>query len=316
MKKYVVLITFALLSTAMAANQGKLLDRIVAVVSNRVITQSQLDSNIRQVKANLSRTGVKAPPEAALKEQVLQHMITQNLQLQLAKRNQLTVTSSEVTAAIKRMAKQNKLTLKTLHQQVEQHGGNFTEFKHNIRDQLIVEKLQQMEVGPKVNITPQDIKTMKKALAAKSTQAEYHLLNILIPLPAIPSTQQVQAAEKQAETIVMQLKNGGNFKSIALANSSDQNALKGGDLGWRPLAALPDVFANSVHTLKTGQLAGPFRATNGFHILKVAGIRHQSNDKPASDAEIKNLLYRKKFLEQLQTWLQGLQGNAYIKVIN
>ncbi|GJM06534.1 MAG: hypothetical protein DHS20C10_02680 [marine bacterium B5-7] len=309
------LIATIFLSCTLTHATTKVLDRVVAVVNNSIVTQHQLNAAVQQVKSNLKRAKVKTPSDKALREQVLQQLIMQDIQLELAKRNQISISDQDVDNAIAAMAKQNHISMKQLQNKITKSGGNFHDFRHELHKQLLTQKLQGLEVGAKIHISDQEVAQTRRMLKHQKMQVLYHLQNILIPLPPIPSTAAVQAAKQEANTILLKLKNGADFKQIAVSHSSADNALEGGDLGWRHLAEMPDAFAAAARTAQMGDVLGPIRTANGFHLLKVLAIKNKTKTKALSDNDIRNMLYRRKMLEQVQLWLQALRGNAYVKMI-
>jgi peptidyl-prolyl cis-trans isomerase SurA len=291
------------------------LDRIVAVVNNDIITQMQLDQQFNVAKNQLQSENAPLPSDAQLKKQVLQQLIDHTLQLQAAHRAGLDVNIIEADKAIAVIAKRNHLTLDQLRQALAQQGMSYDTYRKQIRDQVLISKLQQGAFGSSINITQQDINNFTKS-GQNTNQAanQYHLRDILVPIPATPSPAQVDATRAKANELIKQLRAGADFEKTAIAQSGDTQALNGGDLGWRHLAELPPLFAQQVVNMKTGEIAGPIRAPNGFHILKLVEVK--INAQKLSQAQIRELIFERKMQEKVQAWLQKLRQDAYIKIMS
>ncbi len=308
------LLCTALISTAMAGTpkNGESLDRVVAVVNDAVITQSELSFHTKAATQQLKATNKPLPNPSALRDQVLDRLILETLQLQIAKRNNMDVSNEELSKAIQKMAEDSHLSLEQLKKEIEHDGINFNTFRKRIHDQMIISRLQQSALSSKININDKEVKDYLHSPANKKLgSSEYHLLHILVPLPETPSTAQIQTTEQRANKIVSSIKSGADFVQVATNNSTGTDALSGGDLGWRKAAQLPTLFANTLASLKLGEIAGPIRAPNGFHILKLVDVRNDPTKM--TESQVKDLIYRRKFEENLQVWLDQLRDSAYIK---
>ncbi len=310
-----------ILSIAIMANAGAYakpqstqpLDRVVAVVNDAVITNSELalasKASVEQLKIN----NKPIPAESALRKEVLDRLILEAVQLQIAKRNNIEVSSEDINKAIQDMANENHISVDQLKKSIEHDGIDYSTFRKRINDQMIVSRLQQSALGSKITITDNEVaEYLRKAQNKKPGSSEYHLLHILVPLSESPTSQQIQATSERAKKLVAQLKNGANFEQVAKNNATGPDALGGGDLGWRKAADLPTLFAKQLSTLKIDQIAGPIQAPNGFHILKLVDVHNDPSKM--TEQSVKNLIYHRKFNEQLQVWLQQLRDSAYVKI--
>ena len=254
--------------------QGKqLLDKVVAVVNNGVITASELNAQVEQSKKQILAQKMKLPTDSVLRKQVLQHLIDVDLQLQMAKQNNITVDSTELNQAIERIAAANHLNLTQLREEITKQGLNWQEYRRNIRKEMIIARLQQKAVGKEVNVTNEQVEHYLKTDEHVDNSAfTYHLQHIVIPLNEEPTTAQVKKARATADRLLLKIKKGEDFNLLAIAESSDEVALEGGDLGERHLAELPELFAKEVVHMKPGQVAGPIRAGNGFQLIKLIAI--------------------------------------------
>lgn len=266
------------------ALQAATLDTIVAVVNEAVITQSQLNQEITLAREQMLASHTPVPPPAVLRQKMLQSLINKQLQLQVAKKEGLTVSDADVDHAIDRIAQGNGITAQQLKIKVQQQGINYDKYRNEIREQMIISQLQQREVAPKVVITEQEVTdflpTMKKQLATKpaahvvqSGQVIYHVQDYLIALPENPTPQQVSDALQKAQVILTKLRAGEDMQKQKLLMA---------DLGWRKADDLPTLFVASIKPLSVGGFAGPVRAPNGYHILKLVGLRGGDTAAPAN----------------------------------
>jgi peptidyl-prolyl cis-trans isomerase SurA len=311
-----LIVSAALLTTALAQakpQDTQSLDRVVAVVNDMIITESELAINTKAAREQLKIMNKPLPDAAALRRQVLDRLIFDSLQLQIAKRNNLEVSNEEINKAIQDMANENHMTLEQMKKAIERDGIEYSTFRKRINDQMIVARLQQSAVGSKVNISDSEVKEYLRSVANKKLgSSEYHLMHILVPLSESPTPQKLQAASARAKKLVAALKQGVSFEQLATNNSTGTEALGGGDLGWRKAAELPTLFAQQLTTIKINEIAGPIRASNGFHILKLIDV-HNDPSKLTEEA-VKNLIYHRKFNENLDVWLKQLRDGAYVKI--
>lgn len=300
--------------TGYAKPHEELLDKIIAVVNDDVITESEFHHALSIVKIQISQQGIKAPEEPVLKKQVLEQLINKKLQLQIAKQAGVQVTETDLDQAIGNIAQQNNLSVGELYDHLTQEGMTKTAYRTEMRDQMTLQKLQQQEVISRINISKQELETFMRSKAWQSnSDKEYHLEDILIPVSDTPSTQELAAAKKRAQDLIAKIKQGENFNKAAQAESSGEHALQGGDLGWRKLPEIPSAFAEEISHMKAKSIAGPIQTSNGYHIIRLAGVRALDNDKPAMDSkQVENLLLQRKFEEALQNWVSKIRSQAYI----
>lgn len=250
------------------------LDKIVAIVNDGVITESELVQQVNLIKQQLRQSKIPLPPIDVLRKQVLQHLIDVNIQLQLAEQVNLTVGNNELSEAIETIAARNNISVQQLHQQILSQGLDYNQYRENLRREMILAQLQQEAVGSTVIITDEQVDNYLKTFQEQiKTNQEFHIRNILVPLPESPTPDDITQAETKAQNLLQQIQDGADFSQIAVAESGDQSALQGGDLGWRKLAALPTIFAERITSMSPGEVTGPIRAGNGFHLIKLEAVR-------------------------------------------
>ena len=292
------------------------LDRIIAIVNNQVITSKQLNNAIQMAKRQMRLSNTPIPSAALMREQALKLLINQTLQLQLAKRAGMTVSDSELEAALNNIAARNHSSLSQLHTALASQGISYRDFREQIRRQILISKVQQGAVGSKITISAQEIKAMRKQMAGEQPMS-YHLGDILISMPDNPTPQDIKKAKATAKSLIMKLNSGQSFKAVAAAYSASSNSVSGGDLGWKTLGEMPEVFADAVQHRLSGSVIGPVQAPNGMHILKIIGKRQQAaSTANASTNQIRQIIWQRKFAENLAIWMQQIHNNTYIKIEN
>jgi len=274
-------------SAAPAATKPKIqvADTIVAVVNSEVITRHELNDRVTLVEQRMKQQGIAMPPAAEIQKQLLERLIVDRAQLQLAKELGIHVDDTMLDRAVARIAEQNKMTLQAFRDQVEREGTSFAKFREEIRDEITMQRVREREVDNKIQITESEVDNELAAeAAAPQTQQEFNLAQILVRIPENASAEQIGERRKRAEDILGQLGAGGDFARLAATYSDSIDALKGGELGWRSQDRLPQLFVDAVANLKQGEVSAIVKSANGFHILKVLGKRGASVVKVAAGA--------------------------------
>jgi peptidyl-prolyl cis-trans isomerase SurA len=206
----------------------------------------------------------------------LERLILTKLQLRAAERDGIVVDDPTLNAAMESLARQNNLSLSQLRESVEKDGMSFANFREEIRREILFTRLRQRVVDSQMQISDQEVDNSLASLprAIPSANVEYHVAHILIALPEGPTPQQVEAAQEKAQGVLQQLRQGADFKQLAAGVSADQQALEGGDLGWRTAERLPSLFADVVPRLQPGQISDLIRSPSGFHIVKLLEVRN------------------------------------------
>jgi peptidyl-prolyl cis-trans isomerase SurA len=250
------------------------LDRIVAVVDEDVVLQSELDRQINRISAQYANTPQQLPPRDVLERQVLERLILQKLQVTRADSTGVKVSDAEVDTALANLAAQNKMELAQLRIAVQSQGMDYDQFRRSVRDELIVQRLRQRVVQSRVQVSDAEVDTLLKNGATR--RGQLHLGYILITVPDGATPDQIETARKKADDAKLQIDGGMDFASAAIRYSDAPNALEGGDLGWRNADELPQAFAELTDSMQEGQVSAPLRGPNGFHIIKLVGKRTDS----------------------------------------
>ncbi|MCU7892199.1 MAG: peptidylprolyl isomerase [Candidatus Thiodiazotropha sp. (ex Ustalcina ferruginea)] len=252
----------------------KELDHIVALVNDDIIARSELNSQTREMLAQLAQKRASLPPIRILQQQVLERMITKRLQLQTAQRLGLSVNDATLTKAITNIAETNQISLLQLRETLEADGISFPLFREQLRDDILINRLKQKEVINRIVITEQDVATfLAREIGTSRQRSAAHLLHILIATPEGASPQDVQAAKQQAQSVYDQLQQGADFSDLALRLSDGRQALDGGDLGWIEISRIPSLFTSVIDEMEPGSISEPIRNASGFHIVKLAEVK-------------------------------------------
>ncbi len=260
----------ALLASSVVHAEVVPLDRVVAIVDNDVVMQSQLDQRLREVRATIQKRGAPLPPEHVLTQQVLERLIIENIQLQIGDRSGVRITDEELNQAMGTIAQRNNMSLEQFRAALAHDGLSYDEAREQVRREMIISRVRQRRVAERIQVSEQEVQNfLASDLGKIQLSEEYRLANIVIPVPDSASPETVQAAARQAAEMYQQLKQGADFNQMAVARSAGDNALEGGEIGWRKAAQLPSPFDTMVGSLAVGDVTEPLRGPGGFIILKL-----------------------------------------------
>jgi len=259
--------------TVIAQNTVEI-DSIVALVDDDVILRSELDIAISGIVERIRQQGGDLPPRSVLEKQVLERLIIRRLQLVRAFQTGIRISDADIDQSLLMLAEQNKISLMQLRQVIEADGEDFAEFRQNIGEEMMTERLRQRVVNSMDPITETEIDILLTSDTFNS--GEYNISHILISLPDGSTPAQIAAQEEKANNIYQQLQEGLDFASAAISYSDSQEALEGGLVGWRDLNSVPVVFSDAIKNMRTGQMTTPIRSPAGFHIIKVNDYRERS----------------------------------------
>ncbi|PJI48400.1 MAG: molecular chaperone SurA [Pseudomonas sp.] len=260
----------ALLASSVVHAEVVPLDRVVAIVDNDVVMQSQLDQRLREVRATIQKRGAPLPPEHVLTQQVLERLIIENIQLQIGDRSGVRITDEELNQAMGTIAQRNNMSLDQFRAALSHDGLSYDEAREQVRREMIISRVRQRRVAERIQVSEQEVQNfLASDLGKIQLSEEYRLANILIPVPDSASPETVQAAARQAQEMYQQLKQGADFGQLAVSRSAGDNALEGGEIGWRKAAQLPSPFDSMVGSLAVGDVTEPVRTPGGFIIIKL-----------------------------------------------
>jgi peptidyl-prolyl cis-trans isomerase SurA len=269
----------ALLAASLPA-LGQPLERIAAVVDEDIILQSELDRAVANIRIQYAGKEAQLPPSDVLQRQVLERLILIRLQAARAASTGLRVSDEEVDNAVLNIARQNKLSVDQLRQQLAADGLGYGEFRSSLRDEIVVQRLRQ-RFAQRLNVSEAEVDAAMKAQAGGNTQ--YRLAHILVALPEGATAEQIATGQRKIEGVKSLLERGEmEFSAAAVRYSDSPNALEGGDLGWRALDQIPTSFSGTIRSMQVGQVIGPIRGPSGFQLIKLEDTRNAD----AGDAQM------------------------------
>jgi peptidyl-prolyl cis-trans isomerase SurA len=244
-----------LLGIAMVANTSfaapQVVDKVAAVVNNGVVLESDVDGLMQSVKLNAGQAGQQLPDDATLRHQILERLIMDQIILQMATKMNIKVTDDQLDQAIANIAKQNNISMDQMRSRLAYDGVNFNTYRSQIRKEMIISEVRNNEVRRRITVLPQEVEALAKQVGNQNdASTELNLSHILVPLPENPTSDQVNEAENQARSIVDEARKGSDFGKLAITYSADQQALKGGQMGWGRIQELPSIFAQALSTAK------------------------------------------------------------------
>jgi peptidyl-prolyl cis-trans isomerase SurA len=281
------LLSATILLSPGAHAQVEMLDRIVAVVNDGVIMESELQERVDDIAAQFRGENRPLPPRDVLREQVLDRVILERLQLQMAERAGIRVDDGALNQALSGIARQNNMTLQQFSEALRADGYDWSRFREQVRNEMVVSRLQQRSVASRVRVTDREVQRFLESESGRQMfQADFHLGHILVKVPGNASPEQVSAAQQEAEALVQRLRGGADFAETAVSESDGPQALEGGDLGWREAAQWPSLFSDAAIDMSQGEISA------GFHILKMIDRRGGGAEKVVTQYQVRHILVR------------------------
>lgn len=288
----------------------KALDHIVAVVNNDVILKSELDARVNLIHQRLFENETALPPRHLLEDQVLERLILERLQLQLARAQGLQVNDETLNENLRRLAQRNNMTLSQFREVLEKDGFDYEQFREDVRNEIILSQLRRQMVENRVEVSELEVGHELQNSSYTRDLKEYHLEHILIALPEAASAEEIRQKQQQAQSLLERLRNGTDFRKTAVAESDGRDALEGGDLGWRKGAELPTLFADEIKKMQPGGITGPIRSPSGFHIIKLLEVRGEDDRHVINQVKVRHILLQPDELtpaEEVRLRLDQLQ---------
>jgi peptidyl-prolyl cis-trans isomerase SurA len=266
------------------ATRGELLDRVVAIVNDGVVLNSDLDAQIDAITERMRQQRLELPPQNVLRQQVLERLVVQEIELQHAGRAGVKVTDEMLNSALTDVAKRNNITLTQLPDTLKQQGVDYPSYREEVRKEITLTVLRQRDVLQHISVTPREIdQFLDKQARTPSEHSEFNVSHILISVGQEASPEQIDAAAKRAQDVYERAKGGEDFAKLAVAYSNSQTALEGGALGWRKGSELPTFLSDTVAKLKPAEVGEPLRTPTGFHIVKLNEVRGGSSENSVED---------------------------------
>ena len=278
MKKAVISLLTSCLLLGNVPVTAEVLGKIAAVVEDDVILEQELNQEVSTIEQRIQASKTQMPPESILRKQVLEKMIIDRLQRQLAEKAGITVTEEMLNNSAADIAQRNNMTLQQFRAELEHQGMTYKGFLDNMRNEIIINQLRSREIGGRIKVTDREVDHYLETQGKVGEEAaQYHLGHILIAVKEAASASEIQKAQSKADNLVKKLRAGQDFSQAAMSESEDDNALKGGDLGWRTVNDIPTLFADKVSQMRAGEVADAVRSPSGFHIIKMLEIKGLDN---------------------------------------
>lgn len=291
LSRLVLILLLACVGTA----QAEVLDRIIAVVNGGVILQSELDDAIADAREQIRSRGYELPPTDVLRSQVLDRLVLVKVQTQRAEQAGIRVDDRELNEVMKGIARQNGLSIQQFSERLRSEGMEYLSVREQVREEVLVNRLKQREVDARVVVTDQDVDLYLAAQGEDANQ-ELHLAHILVAIPDGASPEVRKQKQEKAATLLQQARAGEDFSQLAIASSDGQQALQGGDLDWRRPGDLPSVFAAVARRMKPLEVSDIIETSNGYHILKLLGVRGGSPRSTVSETLSRHILIQSNAL--------------------
>ncbi len=273
------------------SDNGEFVDGIAAVVNEGVVLKSELARQTEIITERARQQDLQLPPPSVLREQVLERLILEQIQLQRAERVGILISDQMVNSAIAQVAEEQGLRFEDLPELLAQDGIEYADYRREIRKQLTLDQLRNVEVTSRISVSPREIQQCIADLEDNVVgNSQYNLSHILISVPQSATGAQFEEAETEARYVYQQLENGADFGEMAVRYSDSETGLEGGDLGWRNGDQLPTIFSDVVGNMQAGDYSEPMRAISGFHIVKVNDVRGVNQKSEVEQMQIRHIL--------------------------
>jgi peptidyl-prolyl cis-trans isomerase SurA len=280
-------------ATPKKTNEIVKMDRIIAVVDQNVITEQELADRVLTVSAQLEKQGTELPPQNVLEKQILERLISDSLQLQLAAQTGVKIDDTQLDKTVERIAEQNKLSVDEFKTLLEKDGVSIRKFREDIRNEITIARLREREVDNKLSISEGEVDNYLTTQANRGEENdEFEISHILIRTPEDASPEDLQKAKTKTQEALNQLAGNTSFAQVSAAFSDAPNALEGGNMGWRSGSQLPTVFVDVLKNLQVGEVAKPIRSPNGFHILKLTNRRGGTSSLVVGQTHARHILIK------------------------
>lgn len=269
----------------------KTVNKVVAFVNKSVITSNQVDAMVEQTLQTFKQKGITNPNLADIRSKVIDQLIMQQIQLDMAGRSGIKTNDIEINDAINNMAKAQNITVDVLKSNLIKQGMTYEDFRNQLQKQIIMEKLKQREVDGRVVVNDDEVNRVLNSEAYK-TRVDYRLAMISITIPEQATTEMVAGKKQIADSAYAELKSGISFEKVAVKYSNAPNALSGGDLGWRSSAALPPVIADGLKNLPVGGYTNVIKLPVGFFIFKITENKKHGTVQIVKQYHVRHILIK------------------------
>jgi peptidyl-prolyl cis-trans isomerase SurA len=285
---------------------GQMLDRIAAIVNDGLVLKSELDLQIDSVTKRLEEQKVELPSQSVLRQQVLDRLIVQEIEMQHAKRIGLSISDEQLNTTLQEIANRNKIPFDQLPTALAAQGIDYKLYRESMRKELTLSTLRQRDVISHINVTPHELEQYLARQHSAASNDEFNVSHILLSLPAAATPQQLEEISHKAQDLATRAQKGEDFAQLAIANSNSQTALDGGQLGWRKGEQLPQFILEVVVKLKPGEVGEPVRTPSGYHIVKLNERRGGETQVMINQIHVRHILMKTNELDDDETVRQKL----------
>jgi len=285
---------------------GELLDRIAAIVNDGLVLKSDLDEQMEAVVKRLQEQKIEMPPQSVLRQQVLERLILQEIQMQRAKHVGLTISDEQLNSALQDIAQRNKIPFDQLPTALAAQGVDYKQYRESMRKELTLSTLRQRDVIAHINVTPRELDQYLARQQTAAANDEFNVSHILLSLPEAATPKQLDEIAHKAQDLATRASKGEDFGQLAIANSNSQTALDGGQLGWRKGTQLPQFILELVVKMKPGDVSEPVRTPSGFHIVKLNERRGGETKVVINQIHLRHILMKPNELDDDETVRQKL----------
>jgi peptidyl-prolyl cis-trans isomerase SurA len=284
-----------------------LLDGVAAVVNDGIVLRSAVDAQTQVISERIQQGGQQLPPRNVLRQQVLERLVLQEVQMQRADRLGIKISDEMVNQALTEVAQRNKIKFSDLPSVLEQQGIDYRSYREDIRKEMTLQMLRQRDVLSRVYVSPREVdQCIAKRKASPGADNEYNLSHILVAIPSSATEQQIADLTSKAQGVFERAKKGEDFSQLAISYSDSGTALEGGALGWRKAGQLPSFVSDIIPTMKAGDVTEPIRTPSGLHIFKVLEIRGAAQQALVSQVHARHILMTTNEVEDDETVRQKL----------
>ncbi|PTB95138.1 molecular chaperone SurA [Marinobacter sp. B9-2] len=288
-----LLVFLAVMAPLTVQAERKLLDQVVAIVDEDVILQTELEARINTIASRLRAQGTGLPPRQVLEERVLDQLITDSIQMQMADRAGMRISDNELNETMANIAERNGMSLAQFENQLAAEGVSYNQAREQIRKEMLTSRVQQRQVGNRVRVTDREVENYLESLEARGgNNAQYRLAYIFVSVDDPSDEAEVEAAREKAERLRNEIASGRDFREVAVAESDASNALEGGDMGWRAEGQLPSLVAPVVPELPVGEPSEVLENNSGFHLVMVMDKRGGEQQQVIQQHRVRHILVR------------------------
>jgi peptidyl-prolyl cis-trans isomerase SurA len=289
------------------ASRGVALDRVVAVINDGVVLESELNAQVAEITQRLQAQNVTLPPANVVRDQVLERLVLETIQEQHADRAGIVVSDEQVNAALQDIARRNNVSFDQLPQKLQSEGLVYADYRQNLRREIQRQMLRSRDVVQRINISPRELdQYIERQKGTASAANEYNVSHILVAVAQDADPTQLATARQKAEDIAARAAKGEAFNQLAVSYSDSQTALEGGALGWLKGPSLPTFLADVVPRMKPGQVSGILQTGSGFHLVKLNDVRSGAGPQIIKQTHLRHILLKTSEVQDDATVQQKL----------